>query len=147
MDVDLHNDIKSMANDWEEQTKASGVINPRARRWHPLFIKWCLYLRHLSGKAYELVRDSECVQLPSQRTLPLGFQVRLMRCFWTFKVFDNHFKTMLGFVYLGDFNTHLSQYEASLLGESGQPVLAKSMLVLMVRGLFIFQMHNLLARI
>ena len=30
----------------------------------------------------------------------------------------------------------MSQYEASLLGESGQPVLAKSMLVLMVRGLF-----------
>ena len=87
VDVDLHNDIKSMANDcttqiqhsypegsfqrlfWEEQTKASGVVNPRARRWHPLFIKWCLYLRHLSGKAYELVRDSGCVQLLSQRTL------------------------------------------------------------------------------
>ena len=34
-----------------------------------MFIKWCLYLRHLSGKAYELVRDSGCVQLPSQRTL------------------------------------------------------------------------------
>ena len=38
-------------------------------RWHPLFIKWCLYLRHLSGKAYELLRDSGCVRLPSQRTL------------------------------------------------------------------------------
>ena len=32
-------------------------------------IKWCLYLRHLSGKAYEALRASGCVKLPSQRTL------------------------------------------------------------------------------
>ena len=38
-------------------------------RWHPLIIKWCLYLRHLSGKAYETVRSSGCIRLPSQRTL------------------------------------------------------------------------------
>lgn len=38
-------------------------------RWHPLMIKWCLYLRHLSGRAYETLRDSGCIALPSQRTL------------------------------------------------------------------------------
>ena len=38
-------------------------------RWHPLLIKWCLYLRPLSGKAYDLLRDSGCIHLPSQRTL------------------------------------------------------------------------------
>ena len=37
--------------------------------WHPLMIKWCLYLRHLSGKAYETLRASGCIKLLSQRTL------------------------------------------------------------------------------
>ena len=37
--------------------------------WHPLIIKWCLYLRHQSGKAYELLWNSGCIKLPSQRTL------------------------------------------------------------------------------
>lgn len=32
-------------------------------------IKWCLYLRHFSSKAYNAIRDSGCVVLPSQRTL------------------------------------------------------------------------------
>ena len=32
-------------------------------------IKWCIYLRHQSSKAYETLRDSECIHLPSQRTL------------------------------------------------------------------------------
>ena len=32
-------------------------------------IKWCLYLRHLSGKAYEMLRESGCITLPSHRTL------------------------------------------------------------------------------
>ena len=32
-------------------------------------IKCCLYLRHQSSKGYETLRESGCVQLPSQRTL------------------------------------------------------------------------------
>ena len=38
-------------------------------RWHPLMIRWCLYLRHYSSKAYEAIRESGCIVLPSQRTL------------------------------------------------------------------------------
>ena len=38
-------------------------------RWHPLVIKWYLYLRHLSGKACKLLRSSGCIKLPSQSTL------------------------------------------------------------------------------
>jgi len=38
-------------------------------KWHPLVIKWSLYLRHLSGKAYELLRKTGYIKLPSQRTL------------------------------------------------------------------------------
>ena len=32
-------------------------------------IRWCLYLRHLSGNAYETIRESDVIKLPSQRTL------------------------------------------------------------------------------
>ena len=38
-------------------------------RWHPLIIKWCLYLRHLSGKVYELLHKTGAISLPSQCTL------------------------------------------------------------------------------
>ena len=32
-------------------------------------VKWCLYLRHQSRSAYETLRSSGCLSLPSQRTL------------------------------------------------------------------------------
>ena len=54
---------------WEQQQKALQSKDGRQMRWHPLMIKWCLYLRHLSGKAYETIRTSGCIKLPSQRTL------------------------------------------------------------------------------
>ena len=54
---------------WEQQQKASLLKNARCMRWHPLMIKWCLYLRHHSGRAYDTLRESGCVVLPSQRTL------------------------------------------------------------------------------
>ncbi len=54
---------------WEQQKQANLCKDARSRRWHPLMIKWCVYLRHLSSKAYNTLRDSGCVVLPSQRTL------------------------------------------------------------------------------
>ena len=54
---------------WEEQEKALSLSNAKSMKWHPVFIKWCLYLRHLSGRAYEMLRESGCIRLPSQRTL------------------------------------------------------------------------------
>ena len=54
---------------WEEQRKAVACGNPRQVRWHPLIIKWCLYLRHRSSGAYETIRKSGVLKLPSQRTL------------------------------------------------------------------------------
>ena len=54
---------------WEQQQKALEVNDARSMKWHPLMIKWCLYLRYLSGKAYETLRASHCIKLPSQRTL------------------------------------------------------------------------------
>ena len=54
---------------WEQQQIASSVKDSRSMRWHPLIIKWCIYLRHLSSGAYEALRSSGCVKLPSQCTL------------------------------------------------------------------------------
>ena len=54
---------------WEEQKRALGLKDKRSMKWHPLFIRWCMDLRHVSGKAYELLHQSGCITLPSQRTL------------------------------------------------------------------------------
>ena len=54
---------------WEEQKKASGLKDKRPMRWHPMFIRWCLYLRHVSSRAYDVLRRSGYIVLPSQRTL------------------------------------------------------------------------------
>lgn len=35
---------------WDQQRKAASLSNARSMRWHPLMVKWCLYLRHLSGR-------------------------------------------------------------------------------------------------
>eukprot|EP00731_Ephydatia_muelleri_P009106 Em0004g1444a len=54
---------------WQQQMEAASRKNARTMRWHPLMIRWCLSLRHRSSGAYEAIRDSGCLKLPSQRTL------------------------------------------------------------------------------
>ena len=54
---------------WKQQLDALSKGDKRGMRWDPLMVKWCLYLRHKSSGAYELLRESGCVSLPSQRTL------------------------------------------------------------------------------
>lgn len=54
---------------WESQHQASSLKDARSMRWDPLMIRWCLYLRHMSGRAYEMLRESGVIKLPSQRTL------------------------------------------------------------------------------
>ena len=39
---------------WDQQQQAASVKNAKSMKWHPIMIKWCLYLRHLSGTSYEL---------------------------------------------------------------------------------------------
>ena len=56
-------------NFWEQQLKAASCSSSKGMRWHPLMIKWALYLQHQSNSAYETLRTSGCVVLPSQRTL------------------------------------------------------------------------------
>ena len=55
---------------WESQCKVLSLKNMKSMRWDPIIIRWCLYLRHLSGSgAYEMLRESGVIKLPSQRTL------------------------------------------------------------------------------
>ena len=54
---------------WEQQLKAASCSNQCQMRWHPLIVKWCLYLRHQSSSAYEAMRQSGLISLPLQRTL------------------------------------------------------------------------------
>ena len=87
LNVDLHDDMKAMMDAttkqihsmypegsfqrlfWDQQQTACSIKDSRSMKWHPLVIKWSLYLRHLSGKSYELLRKTGCIKLPSQRTL------------------------------------------------------------------------------
>ena len=54
---------------WSQQMKSVAAANCHGRRWHPLVIKWCLYLHHLSSKSYETICNSGIVNLPSSCTL------------------------------------------------------------------------------
>ena len=54
---------------WAQQQAAAKCSTSSSLRWHPLMIKWCLIIRHLSSHAYETLRTSGCLTLPSQRTL------------------------------------------------------------------------------
>ena len=54
---------------WDVKKKANKKASPKSIRWDPLMIQWCLYLRHLSGSAYEMIQESGVIKLPSQRTL------------------------------------------------------------------------------
>ena len=150
---------------WEEQKKASGLKDKRSMRWHPMFIRWCLYLRHVSSRAYDVLRQSGCIVLPSQRTLrdythytsakigfceevdkllvsSIDFSVERNRYVGLVVdevhirdnlVHDKHDGQLIGFVDLGETNNHLVDFE---LSSSTDRQLAKSMVVLMVRGLF-----------
>lgn len=87
VDGELHHDLKDIMAEnttmvmathppdsfahmfWEQQRQASAVKDARQMRWEPMMIRWCLYLRHLSTSAYETIRCSGAVKLPSQRTL------------------------------------------------------------------------------
>ena len=159
---------------WKQQQEAARMKRASSMRWHPLIIKWCLYLRHVSGRAYETIRSSGCVRLPSQRTLrdythfvkaATGFseevdkQLAMVadteKCLEQERytvilidemyikedlVYNKHTNALIGFTNLGEINNHLLSFERSLQDESSEgksdKLLAKTMTVMMVRGLF-----------
>lgn len=168
---------------FQQQKDAALKPDKRGIRWHPLFIKWCLYLHYQSGKAYDTLRDSGCIHLPSSRTLQdysncvqasVGFSLevdlQLLRaanlesceewqklvCLLLDEMYvrENlvyHKSTgrLVGFSDLGEVNNHLLAFERSLQGNGGgsqHPPLAKTIMVIMVRGLFtplrLFTIHR-----
>ena len=66
-------ELSSLPEDWfqkilfEQQLKYNSLKNKANMRWHPAVIRWCLYVRSKSSKAYDGMRS--CLPLPSQRTL------------------------------------------------------------------------------
>lgn len=51
-------------------------------------------------------------------------------------VYDKYTGRLIGFVDIGSINNHLAQFEQSLSEDDAAPPLAKTMVVLMVKGLF-----------
>ena len=50
---------------WENQLRAAQLKDATSMHWDPIMIRWCLYLRHLSGRAYDMMREA-VVNLPSR---------------------------------------------------------------------------------
>ena len=71
---------------WRQQFEAASKTDARQMRWHPMMIKWCLYLKLRSSSTYHALRSSGCLTLPTERTLrdythyfkgSVGFQAKL----------------------------------------------------------------------
>ena len=149
---------------WEQQKKAASIKDPKGMRWHPAIIKWCIYLRHQSNKAYETLRG--CIRLPSQRTLrdythctkaAAGFcKQQLLQALESSKehermiillldemyiredlVYNKHSGQLVGYINMGDINNHLLLFEKQVTeGDVLQmPTLAKTMMVFMIKSL------------
>jgi len=65
--IKQHNELSFQMLFWKQQREA--LKKGKGIRWHPLVIKWCLYLHHCSSKAYKVLRNSKCLRLPSECTL------------------------------------------------------------------------------
>ena len=192
VDDDLNNDLKLIVEKqtpkiveefpqgsfrrlfWEQQCEALKK-SPRQMRWHPTMIKWCLNLKLTSTAAYETMRSSGFLSLPSTRTLrdythfiqsKTGIQPEVTQHLMhearisTIKdfekhvavafdeirikdslVYDKHNSRIIGFVDVGAVNNDLLSFEQSVNNSSENEILsstvAKYMLVIMVRGIFI----------
>ncbi|XP_046553262.1 uncharacterized protein LOC124262759 [Haliotis rubra] len=154
---------------WDQQLKYAKLKNKSAMRWHPMMVKWCLYLRSKSQKAYNVARDSGFIALPSTRTLfdyshvlpsTCGFHERFTehlieqaeKC-GMYKeewksyvgilqdeikvseglVYDKKSGELVGYVELDKTGNDISNMENLLI--DSDPKLAKSILVVMVRGI------------
>ena len=55
---------------WQQQVKQLGA-NPKSMRWHPLIIRWCLSIYHISPAAYKQIssKRNKFITLPHVNTL------------------------------------------------------------------------------
>ena len=80
IDTQLHNDFTEILSEnnnkltpfmnlfWQQQKKLFSY-NPKGMRYHPMIIRFCLSLASKSKSAYEELRNSNILVLPSSRTL------------------------------------------------------------------------------
>ena len=54
---------------WQQLLKAASLKKASGMRWHPLIMKWYIYLQYKSSSAYEALRSTGVIKLPSGRTL------------------------------------------------------------------------------
>ena len=50
---------------WQQQQEADRQHDARTMRWHPQMIRWCLHFQLKLSGAYNLLRESGIVKLPS----------------------------------------------------------------------------------
>jgi hypothetical protein len=53
---------------WKEQKKAF-QCNPKGMRWHPMMIRFAIFLQYHSSRACEAIRESGVLKLPNKSTL------------------------------------------------------------------------------
>ncbi|XP_076084495.1 uncharacterized protein LOC143055247 [Mytilus galloprovincialis] len=95
---------------WEQQMKFNGSGN--GMRWHPMIIRWCLFIRQKSSKAYDAVREAGFINLPSTRTLfdyshyiksATGFQTDVVKMLKEeaakIGLFDEQWKSYVGLLF------------------------------------------------
>ena len=75
---------------WENQLQTATVKDAKSMRWDPIMIRWCLYLRHLSGGAYDMIRDAAVVKLPSQRDYTYICTISKLQQDSLMRYIDNH---------------------------------------------------------
>ena len=54
---------------WAQQKKYMTLVNKKSMKWHPMIIKWCLFMKSKLSSTYDAVRKAGFIHLPSERTL------------------------------------------------------------------------------
>ena len=155
---------------WEEQKKLAKFSKSSSMKWHPMIIRWCLYIKSKSSKAYSALRESGFISLPSERTLfdyshciesgcgikpsvlamlidkceKLGMYTQASTCnvgllqdevhVKSDLVYDKHTGDLIGYVNLDGVGNDL--HDLQNIVKDKKSVVAKAVLVVMVRGIF-----------
>ena len=141
---------------WEQQLDAVSCRDKRGMRWHPLIVKWFLYLRHKSSSEYERtlqdythhVKSANGFSAEVDHQLAQVAQLETSQEFQKYilllidemyvreeLVYRKNTGTLVGFMNMGDINTHLLAFERSLKQDTSKPQLATTMVMFMVQGL------------
>ncbi|XP_066910451.1 uncharacterized protein [Clytia hemisphaerica] len=150
---------------WEQQKKQVSLENKRTMRWHPVMLRWCISIYLKSSGAYEHLRNSGFLVLPSKKTLDkyvnftthnTGFNpdvlenllrltenqqhlhVGLVHDEMKIKsgiVYSKNSGKIVGFCDLGDINNEITCFDRRVTNQDEHPPIATHVLTLMVRAI------------